>query len=112
MTAWKGDDAGAGSYRTLASWSARLGFDLHLESVDAEAVTPWRCSTLGQITDGQAAWDQFISGVQQTFERNASSLPVLGAVVALVLVMWLNLRLARWIVRVWDGRGRASPRKR
>ena len=65
---------------------------------DQGYVRLWQFNLLGQITDGQAAWDQFISGVQQTFEKNASGVPILVAVVVVVLVLWLNLRLARWIV--------------
>lgn len=55
---------------------------------------------LSQITDGQAAWDSFIDGVGRTFEANAASVPVLVGVVVVLIVLWLDYRLARWIVRI------------
>ena len=51
-------------------------FDRVVVIADQGCVRLWQFNLLGQITDGQAAWDQFISGVQQTFEKNASGVPI------------------------------------
>ena len=37
-------------------------------------------STLMQITDGNAAWEEFFSGVQNAFENNAASAPKIAGV--------------------------------
>jgi len=86
-------------------------FDRVRVIADQKCVRHLQYNLLGQITDGQAAWDQFISGVQQTFEKNASGVPILVAVVVVVLVLWLNLRLARWIVRRTGKAGVTSSQK-
>lgn len=59
---------------------------------------PWLSSTLSQVSDGQAAWDQFVSGVQQTFESNAAMVPVIVVVLVVAIVIWLDFRVARIIV--------------
>ncbi len=63
---------------------------------------------LSQITDGQAAWDQFLSGARGAFQANAEMVPVLGGVILLALVIWLDLRLARFLV---FRSGKSSKRK-
>lgn len=69
---------------------------------------------LSQITDGQAAWDSFIAGVERTFEANAASAPALALVVVVAIVLWLDYRLARWIVRIprKSGKGEAKRARR
>jgi len=66
---------------------------------------------LSQITDGQAAWDSFISGVERTFEVNAASVPVLVGVVVALIVLWLDYRLARWIVRIPRKASKGEPKR-
>ena len=58
---------------------------------------------LGQITDGRSAWAEFYDGVTAVFEGNESSLPAIGLGVLVLVVLVLNVRLARWIVRRWWG---------
>ncbi len=70
-------------------------------SVDDSGVMPWGPNTLGQISDGQAAWDEFVSGVQRTFENNAGMVPTLAIVLVVVIVLWLDFRVAKLLV----GRG-------
>ena len=71
---------------------------------------PWRSSTLGQVEDGQAAWDQFISGVQRTFETNAGMVPLVIVVVIVVIILWLDFRVAKILVGR-GGKRRGSKRK-
>ncbi len=54
---------------------------------------------LSQITDGKAAWAEFLSGVERAFESNAQTFPVLVAIVVIALIIWLDLRLARILAR-------------
>ncbi|MCA9272083.1 MAG: hypothetical protein KDA31_03450 [Phycisphaerales bacterium] len=64
-----------------------------------------RCiTTLSQVSDGQAAWDQFVSGVQRTFEGNAEMVPVLVIVVVVAVTLWVDFRVAKHIA----GRGKKS----
>jgi len=56
-------------------------------------------STLMQITDGNAAWEEFFSGVQNAFENNAASAPKIAVVLGVIVILWLNYRLAKWLVR-------------
>ena len=76
-----------------------VGLDPLHECVDRDDMDV----VLGQISDGQAAWDTFYSGVTAVFEGNASSATTLGVIAGVIivvaLVMWLNLRLARWLSR-------------
>ncbi|MEM1071387.1 MAG: hypothetical protein AAGB48_10880 [Planctomycetota bacterium] len=68
-------------------------------------------SVLSQIKDGREAWAEFFAGVTGVFESNESSWPLVVAVVAVVLVMWLNVCFARWLVRrFWPDRSGVSPR--
>jgi hypothetical protein len=61
---------------------------------------------LGQITDGRSAWAEFYDGVTAVFDANESSLPAIGLAVLVLVVMVLNVRLARWVVRRWWGGSR------
>jgi hypothetical protein len=58
-----------------------------------------RYATLAQITDGKAAWAEFVSGVQQTFDNNAAAVPVLAASIGILILIWADFRLAKWIAR-------------
>lgn len=66
------------------------------------------------ITDGKSAWAEFFAGVTETFDANESSLPLVAAAVAVLVVLWLNVRLAKWILRRWEGQGtpRRAPSRR
>ena len=63
--------------------------------------------SLGQITDGASAWAEFFDGVTAAFEANESALPVIGIVLAVIVVMAINFRVAWWLAKRWSGR-RAS----
>lgn len=68
---------------------------------------------LASVTDGESAWAEFISGVQQTFEHNAAMAPVLGIVLLVGAVILIDYFIARWIVRRSEGGGsRARSGKR
>ena len=67
---------------------------------------------LGQITDGKAAWSDFVSGVQQTFADNAASLPALLIAVAVLELIWADYRIAKWIVkRMGKNQGQRSAKR-
>ena len=66
-------------------------------------------STLMQITDGNAAWEEFFSGVQNAFENNAASAPKIAVVLGVIVILWLNYRLAKWLVR--SSRSGRSPKR-
>lgn len=57
-----------------------------------------RVPMLGEISDGRAAWAEFFTGLQDTLDRNAEALPVIGIVFVVLLVVWLDVRLARWLI--------------
>ncbi len=66
---------------------------------------------LGQISDGSSAWAEFYAGVTRAFEANESALPVIGLVLAGLLVTGLNYRLAVWLARKSRGtKGRGEGR--
>ena len=51
-----------------------------------------------------ADWEAFLGGVRRNFEHASGHAVWLGVLVGAALVFWLNLRLARWLVRRF-GRG-------
>lgn len=57
--------------------------------------------TLAEITDGAAAWSQFVKSVGDVIENNKSLLPLFAAAIGLGLVAIVlslaNVRLAHWI---------------
>lgn len=64
--------------------------------------------TLAEITDGAAAWSQFVKSVGDVIENNKSLLPLFAAAIGLGLVAIVlslaNVRLAHWIERLWQRR--------
>ncbi|MFI4872500.1 MAG: hypothetical protein ACIARQ_11870 [Phycisphaerales bacterium JB061] len=68
--------------------------------------------TLATITDGEAAWSEFLSGVQQAFADNAAAVPALVIVVVVLFVLWADFRIAKWIVgRSAKKQGRRSAKQ-
>ena len=61
-----------------------------------------------EITDGAAAWSQFVKSVGDVIENNKSLLPLFAAAIGLGLVAIVlslaNVRLAHWIERLWQRR--------
>lgn len=76
---------------------------------------PWVMRAPGrvvaQITDGYAAWDEFVSGVTRTFESNSSASVVIGAGLGLLGLVWVNYRVARWLANRPGKSGRAGQKR-
>ncbi|MGP1273359.1 MAG: hypothetical protein ACTS22_08485 [Phycisphaerales bacterium] len=64
---------------------------------------------LGQITDGASAWAEFFEGVTAAFDANESALPMIGLVLAGIVVMAINIRVSVWLARRWSRRGSERP---
>lgn len=62
---------------------------------------------LAQITDGKAAWAELMSGIEGALEANAEWAVTLGVIALIGVVVWLDYRVARWIMRR-SGRPRAK----
>ena len=63
---------------------------------------------LAEITDGTAAWSQFVTSVGDVIEGNKSLLPLVAAAIGIGLVAVVlslaNVRFAHWIERFWRRR--------
>lgn len=55
--------------------------------------------------DGVESWAAFVQSVRQTLTDEGSRWPVLAGLLGVVLVLWLNLRLARWLMARWERSG-------
>lgn len=53
---------------------------------------------LAAIIDGQKAWEQVCGEIRRTMDDPLRGLPVVGLLVLVLLVIWANVRLARWLV--------------
>ncbi|MBK7405019.1 MAG: hypothetical protein IPJ41_10390 [Phycisphaerales bacterium] len=54
-----------------------------------------------EITDGRSAWSQFIGSVERTFTENAGTIPIIGLLIVLVVVVVVDWKFAGWIERLW-----------
>jgi hypothetical protein len=63
---------------------------------------------LATITDGRAAWDEFFSGLQETLHQNAATWPILGLILIALIMVCLDVRLARLLVGQRRRRGDES----
>jgi hypothetical protein len=55
------------------------------------------------VTDGRASWQAVVDSFRQTLDDPWRGLPLVSAVAAAVLFVWINCRLARWVIRQWTG---------
>lgn len=53
------------------------------------------------VTDGRAAWQAVVSSFRETLDDPFRGLPVVAAVAGFFLIVWLNCRAARWVLRRW-----------
>ena len=59
----------------------------------------WLAST---PRDGVESWAAFVQSVRQTLTEEGNRWPVLAGLLGAVLLLWLNLRLARWLMACWE----------
>lgn len=62
------------------------------------------------VTDGQQAWEQVCREIRHTLDDPLRGLPVLALFVLVLLVLWANVRVARWLVDLRGGHGARAPR--
>lgn len=53
------------------------------------------------------AWEAFVGGVRRSFDSASDHALILAALAGLLLLLWANVRLARWL----EARGRAGRRQ-
>ena len=58
------------------------------------------------VVDGQKAWAQVCGEIRRTLDDPLRGLPVLGLFVLALLVIWANVRVARWLMASAAGGGR------
>jgi hypothetical protein len=56
---------------------------------------PWFAS----INDGRSAWEEVVRGIRATMDDPSRGLPGVGLIFAGLLVVWINIRLARMLLR-------------
>lgn len=52
------------------------------------------------------AWEAFLGGVRRSFDSGSDHALILAALGGLLLLLWANLRIARWL----EARGRGGRR--
>lgn len=50
------------------------------------------------FVDGREAWGEVVRGIRRTFDDPAMGAPALGVAALVLLVIWANLRVARWLL--------------
>jgi len=63
-----------------------------------------------ELSSGRTAWDEFIRGVGSTFEANRAMSTVLGLVLIALVVVWIDYRIGKWIIRGRGGARGKGPR--
>jgi len=61
------------------------------------------------VTDGHAAWKAFVESVARTMEQNERAGLWLLGIVGAGFIVWLDVRLVRWLVSRNAGRDHGSP---
>jgi hypothetical protein len=56
--------------------------------------------------DGREAWGEVVRGIRRTFDDPALGAPALAVAALVLLVIWVNLRIARWLL---TGHARKAP---
>ncbi len=54
--------------------------------------------SLTTLIDGQKAWEQVCGELRRTLDDPLRGLPVLAGFAVVLLVIWANVRVARWII--------------
>ncbi|HHN78022.1 MAG TPA: hypothetical protein ENK11_05025, partial [Phycisphaerales bacterium] len=55
-------------------------------------------SIIATIVDGQKAWEQVCGEIRRTLDDPLRGLPLVAGFVVVMLVIWANVRVARWLV--------------
>lgn len=50
------------------------------------------------FVDGREAWGEVVRGIRRTFDDPAMGAPAMGIAALVLLLIWANLRLARWLL--------------
>lgn len=50
------------------------------------------------VVDGLAAWQEMAREIERTLDDPLRGLPVLAGFAGFFLLVWLNVRLARWLL--------------
>ncbi|USN99209.1 MAG: hypothetical protein H6810_00580 [Phycisphaeraceae bacterium] len=61
------------------------------------------------VIDGQKAWEQVCAEISRTLDDPLRGLPLVAGVVLIIVVLWANFRVARWLTSTKDAAPEGRP---